>query len=112
MIEFIRKHYGKLGMSFALVMLVINYFQRQELTRLRNEPKIEVFTGGDIEKGKIIDSLQNRIDSLQNLSDSLYNENYPCQIQLGRYEMAYHILLERNPKAAKQYGDIISNETE
>ncbi len=105
MIEFIRKHYGKLGMSFALVMLVINYFQRQELTRLRNEPKIEVFTGGDIEKGKIIDSLQNRCDSLE-------AELWPASVELGRYQMAYQILLERNPKAAKQYGDIISNETE
>ncbi len=79
--------------------------QQKELAKLRAEPKIEVYTGGDIEKGRLIDSLQNRCDSL-------YNELYPAQIELGRYEVAYQILLERNPKAAKQYGDIISNETE
>ncbi len=110
--EFIAKYQKAIVGTGAVAVLLICYFQQKELARLRAEPKIEVFTGGDIEKGKIIDSLQNRIDSLQNLSDSLYNENYPCQIELGRYEMAYHILLERNPKAAKQYGDIISNETE
>jgi hypothetical protein len=52
------------------------------------------------------------VDSLQNLVDSLHAENYPCQIELNRYQMAYKILLEQNPNAAKQYGDIISNETE
>ncbi len=103
--EFIAKYQKAIVGTGAVAVLLICYFQQKELARLRAEPKIEVFTGGDIEKGKII-------DSLQNLSDSLYNENYPCQIELGRYQMAYHILLERNPKAAKQYGDIISNETE
>ena len=52
------------------------------------------------------------VDSLQNLVDSLHAENYPCQIELNRYQMAYKILLEQTPNAAKQYGDIISNETE
>jgi hypothetical protein len=66
---------------------------------------IEVYLGGDIEKGHTIDSLQNLVDSLQ-------NENYPCQIELNRHKVAYEIFLERNPKAASQYGDIISQETE
>ena len=89
----------------ALFLLVICYMQQKQLAKLRSEPKIEVYTGGDIEKGRII-------DSLQNLSDSLYNENFPCQIELGRYQMAYQIFMERNPKAAQQYGTIISQETE
>jgi hypothetical protein len=98
MIEFIRKHYGKLGMSFALVMLVINYFQRQELTRLRNEPKIEVFTGGDIEKGKVIDSLQGEI--------------FILNTTIGRYELTLEHLYEVNPKAAKQFDEFLQHETE
>jgi hypothetical protein len=53
-----------------------------------------------------------KCDSLQHVSDSLYWELLPTQIELGRREVAYDILMERNPKAAKQYGDIISNETE
>ena len=53
-----------------------------------------------------------KCDSLQHVSDSLYWELFPIEIELGRYQVAYGILMERNPKAAKQYGDIISNETE
>jgi hypothetical protein len=52
------------------------------------------------------------VDSLQHVVDSLHAENYPCQIELNRYQMAYKIFLTQNPNAAKQYGDIISNETE
>jgi hypothetical protein len=53
-----------------------------------------------------------KIDSLQKAVDSLHAENYPCQIELSRYQRAYEIFLERNPDAASEYGDIISNETE
>ena len=53
-----------------------------------------------------------RCDSLQVAVDSLFNENYPCQIELGRYQVAYEIFMDRNPNAAKQYGTIISEETE
>ena len=48
----------------------------------------------------------------QRTIDSLQTENYPCQIELNRYKVAYEIFVKRNPKAASQYGDIISNETE
>lgn len=59
------------------------------------------------------DSTNNyKIDSLQRLVDSLDMENYPCQIELNRYQVAYEIFTRRNPKAASQYGDIISEETE
>ena len=53
-----------------------------------------------------------KIDSLQHLVDSLDMENYPCQIELNRFQVAYEIFMKRNPKAASQYGDIISDETE
>lgn len=53
-----------------------------------------------------------KCDSLQHVVDSLYAENYPCQIELSRYQTAYEIFLKRNYQAASQYGDIISNETE
>lgn len=52
------------------------------------------------------------IDSLQHLVDSLYNENYPCQIELTRFQIAFQIFTRRNPKAAEQYERIISDETE
>lgn len=103
--EFIAKYQKAIVGTGAVAVLLICYFQQKELAKLRSEPKIEVYTGGDIQKGKLIDSLQNVVDSL-------HNENFPCQVELNRYQMAYEIFMERNPKAAKQYGDIISEETE
>lgn len=55
---------------------------------------------------------QSKCDSIQHVADSLYGELFPTQIELGRYQVAYEIFAERNPKAASQFGDIISNETE
>ncbi len=53
-----------------------------------------------------------KVDSLQFQVDSLDAELFPIQVELGRYEMAYEIFLQRNQKAAQQYGTIISEETE
>ena len=103
--EFIAKYQKAIVGTGAVAVLLICYFQQKELARLRSEPKIEVFTGGDIAKAQTI-------DSLQKVADSLHAEIFPCQVELGRYQVAYHIFMERNPKAAKQYGDIISEETE
>ena len=64
------------------------------------------------EKTKDLEKIKLELDSLQFAHDSMYAELYPCQIELNRYEIAYEIFMKRNPKAASQYGDIISNETE
>ncbi len=80
-------------------------YTKQEQKLKEKELKIEVFSGGDISKVQTMDSLQNVIDSLE-------TEIFPCQVELGRYQIAYEIFKERNPKAASQYGDIISQETE
>jgi hypothetical protein len=56
--------------------------------------------------------LNNVIKTLQHKKDSLHSENFPCQIELSRYQRAYEIFTERNPKAAEEYGTIISDETE
>ena len=90
---------------FIFVLGLIIGYQNNKIKKLESQEKIEVYIGGDIEKGRLIDSLQNMVDSL-------HAENYPCQIELGRYQVAYQIFMERNPKAAKQYGTIISEETE
>ena len=90
---------------FIFVLGLIIGYQNNKIKKLESQEKIEVYIGGDIEKGRLI-------DSLQNLTDSLHAENYPCQIELNRYQIAYQIFMERNPKAAKQYGTIISEETE
>ena len=59
-----------------------------------------------------VEKLKVELKKTQEYSDSLYMELFPTQIELGRYEVALDILRERNPKAASQYGDIISEETE
>lgn len=105
LIKFLTANQKQIASGAALFLLVVCYMQHKQIVKLRQEPKIEVYTGGDIARGQII-------DSLQNLADSLYNENFPCQIELGRYKVAYEIFMERNPKAAQQYGTIISEETE
>lgn len=90
--------------SVAFVALFMSYLkQKEELKKCQTE--MNFLPGGDIGKAQLIDSLQKRCDSL-------YWELFPVQNELGRYEIAYQIFMERNPKAAKQYGTIISEETE
>lgn len=103
--EFIKKYQKLIVGLGAVSALTICYLQQKELTKLRSEKPIEVLGGGDITKAQTI-------DSLQKACDSLYGELYPTQIELGRYQVAYEIFMERNPKAAQQYGTIISDETE
>ena len=55
---------------------------------------------------------ENRCDSLVKVCDSVSSELYYYENELNRYQIAYKIFLERNPKAASQYGTIISDETE
>lgn len=89
--------------SFLLLIYVFLVWgnQKEEMKKLKSIPQ-----------QTIIDSLKMRCDSLQNLSDSLSSELFPIEIELSRYQMAYKIFMERNPKAAEQYGTIISDETE
>jgi uncharacterized coiled-coil protein SlyX len=87
--EFIQKYQKAIVGTDAVSVLLICYFQQKEMVELRTKVKKQEVT-----------------------IDSLNAEIFPIQIELGRYENAYQILLERNPKAAQQYGTIISDETE
>lgn len=77
----------------VLVLFIICVFQHKQINTL-----------------KIVN--QQKVDSLTHVADSLHWELFPVQVELGRYEVAYRIFMERNPKAAEQYGTIISEETE
>ena len=60
-------------------------------------------------------ALQLKYDSLlveANKCDSIADELLYAETELNRYQIAYKIFLRRNPEAAAQYGDIISEETE
>ena len=104
MIEFIKKHYSKLGMGLALSMLVINYFQQRELSKLRAEQKVNIVVS-KLPKDKLIDSLENVIDSVS-------AENLPLQIEIGRYEVALELLKEEDKKAADKFELILTTQTE
>ena len=64
------------------------------------------------EHNKELIVLRDSLNLLRQEKDSLYAELYPVEIELGRFHVAFRILEDRNPKAAEQFGDIISNETE
>ena len=84
-------------LSLALAIVTIKWYQeKQSLQPIKSE----------------LLQTKNSLDSLQIVSDSLNNELFPIQVELGRFQIAYEIFMERNPKAASQYGDIISEETE
>lgn len=103
--EWISKYQKTIVGTGAIAVLVVCYFQQKELARLRAEPKIEVYTGGDIQKGMLIDSLQNRCDSL-------YDELFISKAQNGRYELSLEHLYEINPKAGKEFTEFMEHETE
>ena len=105
MLQFIKKNYGKIGMSFSLIMLVICWFQQKELNELRTKvslipPTVDTayLGGGDIMKAELIDSLQTE----------LFNE----KTNVGRYELTLEHLKEVNPKLGKEMEDWMSHNTE
>jgi len=103
--EFIAKYQKAIVGTGAVAVLIVCYFQQKELVKLRNEPKIQVYTGGDIQRGKLIDSLQTRCDSL-------YDEVFNTKVENGRYELSLQHLYEVNPKAAKAFDNYMAHETE
>lgn len=89
----------------ALVIIIITF----SLTFTR------VYYYKNLSENQLIQTLSTNnisIDSLRKLLDSVDAENYSSQIELNRYKIAYEIFMKRNPKAASQYRDIISEETE
>ena len=59
-----------------------------------------------------IKDYETKFQYLIKYKDSIYSELEPAQIELNRHIEALHIFLKRNPKAAEEYANIISNETE
>jgi hypothetical protein len=98
MIKWLIANQKQVASGAALFLLVICYLQQKQLAKLRSEPKIEVYTGGDIQRGRIIDSLQGE----------LFNAN----TTIGRYELTLEHMKEVNPKAADEFEQYMSHETE
>ncbi len=103
--EFIPKYQKAIVGTGAVAVLIVCYLQQKELAKLRAEPKIEVYTGGDIEKGKLIDSLTNTIDSLN-------GELFIERVDGARHEVTREEILTKYPKIAKEYDEFYNHNTE
>lgn len=103
MIKFIQKNAKYLTVAGAFSLLTICYFQQKQNAMLRKQLNVPVLD---------VDSLVYVNDSLQHQLDSLDAEIFPMEVELGRYQVAFTIFAERNPKAAEEYAEIISSETE
>jgi hypothetical protein len=90
--------------SLSFITLLVHYLN------LKNDLKEchggdNFIQGGDIQKGMIIDSLQNRCDSL-------YDELFIEKVQNGKYELTFDHLKETNPKLGKEMEEWMNHETE
>ena len=56
--------------------------------------------------------LQDSIARLNARADSLYDESFNASTTNGRYELSLEYLKEVNPKAAKDFEDFFSHQTE
>jgi len=103
MIKFIKNNTESLIIITLVSLLAICYLQQKQLSQYR-KANITFVEGRDT-------VIAAATDSLQHLVDSLSYELFPKNVELGRYQVAFEIFAERNPKAAEQYAEIISSET-
>jgi len=55
--------------------------------------------------------INERCDSLKHVNDSLYELIYPLSVELSNYQIAHIIFNNRNPKASKEFYDIITRDS-
>jgi hypothetical protein len=100
-----KKFFGPLltaGTLLALLYTVYGYRQQNE--KLKSER--------DGLTKHMVNSHTMSDGNSQNIVDSLQEELFLLQTQNGRYELSLQHLEEVNPKAAKQFNDYLTNETE
>lgn len=90
------------GTLLALLYTVYGYREQNE--KLKSER--------DELTKHMVDSHTMSGGNTQNIVDSLQEELFLLQTQNGRYELSLQHLEEVNPKAAKQFNDYLTNETE
>ena len=104
MIKYIKNNTESLVIIGLFSLLAICYLQQKELTRLR-KTNLDFVEQGIVAKAEVTDSLLHLVDSLN-------YELLPKDIELGRYQVAFDIFAEQNPKAAEEYAEILSTRTE
>lgn len=104
-----KKFFGPLlTAGTMLVLLYTVYGYREQNEKLKSELNSVApgfLEGGDIGKAQYM-------DSLTNLIDSLHDEAFIANNAMNRYELSLQHLEEVNPKAAKQFTDFLTHETE
>lgn len=104
--EWISKYQKAIVGTGAVSVLLICYFQQQQMAKLRSELKeLRYLNGGDIVKAQYI-------DSLQNVNDSLGGDNFHLNTIIFRYELTLENLKEENPNAAKEFENFFNTQTE
>ena len=90
------------GTMLALLYTVYGYREQNEKLKTEREALTK----------HMVDSHTISGGNNQNIVDSLQEELFLLQTQNGRYELSLQHLEEINPKAAKQFNDYLTNETE
>ena len=112
--EFIAKYQKAIVGTGAVAVLTLCYLQQKELKRLRQyENGIEVYSP---EHGKgillSVDDIQKINEMYRMEADSFRNEDFIKGTIIGRYEITLEHLKEVNPKAAAEFEDWMSKNTE
>ncbi len=112
--EWIAKYQKAIVGTGAVSVLILCYLQQKELKRLRQyENGIEIVspeTGDPIRLS--IEDIQKVNEFYKLQSDSLRNEDFIKGTIIGRYEITLEHLKEVNPKAASEFEDWMSKNTE
>jgi hypothetical protein len=87
-----------LSLGTAAALLGAIYFQNERIDSLKKQLELQPVVGGDIQKAKVIDSLQSEV--------------FILQTQIGRYELSLEHLYEVNSKAGMEFTNFMEHETE
>jgi hypothetical protein len=96
---------GLLQLAASGLLLFTIYKQNEVIKKYKASDKIEVHNADGKEVEFTGENMQGAVDSL---NDEIFN----LQSINGRYELSLDHLKEVNPKAAKQFEDYMSHETE
>ena len=112
--EWIAKYQKAIVGTGAVAVLTLCYFQQKELKRLRQyENGIEVYSPEyDKEVILSVDDIQKMNELYRLEADSLRNEDFIKGTIITRYEITLENFKETNPKAAKEFEDWMSKNTE
>jgi hypothetical protein len=97
---------GALKLVASGLLLYTVYEQNKVIQKYKHESVSMINDKGDTVNMEI------NANNTQNVIDSLEGEIFNANTAVGRYELSLQHLEEINPKAAKQFNDYLTHETE